>query len=184
MRVSVTLLQYDHGLIRQVVEILAHVIKDKSADKHMDAVKEMVSFQDRFTDALHHRKEEKFLFPAALQNGSLTREDYDHLFSDHENARRRIKAMAEGLRGNDLEMFYKDASEYVEGMLHHIHHEEEVFFPKIEGSLSEDQDAAIFKQFGDFLESNFPPDVYPVEEAFANRVQDEIMGPGYFEQAH
>lgn len=184
MRVSVTLLQYDHGLIRQVVEILAHVIKDKMAEKHLESVKEMVGFQDRFTDALHHRKEEKFLFPAALENGSLSREDYDHLFSDHENARRHIKAMGDHLRGRDMDLFYRSAGEYVEMMLHHIHHEEDEFFPKIEESITEDQDAMIFKQFGDYMERNFPADVYPVAESFANRVQDEILGPGYFERAH
>ena len=184
MRVSVTLLQYDHGLIRQVVEVLAHVVKERNAGKHLESVKEMVGFQDRFTDALHHRKEEKFLFPAALENGSLSKDDYEQLFSDHENARRHIRAMRDQLRSADLDMFYVSAAEYVERMLHHIHHEEDVFFPKIEESLSEDQDAMIFKQFGDYLERNFPTDVYPVAESFANRVQDEILGPGYFEQAH
>jgi len=150
----------------------------------MEVIVEIVGFQDAFTDALHHRKEEKFLFPAAVEVGCLKKEDFDHLFEDHEKARKHIKTMTELIKGKDLEPFYKEAGQYVEMMLHHIHHEEDVFFPQIEECISSDLDTAIFKQFGDYLEQNFAPTVYSIAESFANRAQDEILGPGFFEAAH
>jgi hemerythrin-like domain-containing protein len=182
MRVSITLLQYDHGIIRQVVEVLGAVVRDRSAQKHFEAVMDMVEFQRDFTDALHHRKEELVLFPAALQNGSLKQEEYEKLFSDHERARGHIERMRGLLRSEDLESFYKEAGSYIGDMLKHINLEEEQFFPHIEESFSLDRDSELYKQLMSYMETNFPTDVYPTAEAFANKVQDEVLGPGYFDK--
>lgn len=184
MRVSVTLLQYDHGLIRQVVEILAEVVRSRKAENNLEITQDLVTFQERFTDALHHRKEERFLFPAAVQIGALTVADHDALIADHDRARQGIKGMETSLRSNDIDSFYIKANAYCEMMLHHIHLEEEKFFPFIEERMDADLDTEIFKRFDEFLAKNFPPDVYPRSEAFADRAQDEVLGPGYFEKLH
>ncbi|OPY34680.1 MAG: Hemerythrin HHE cation binding domain protein [Methanomassiliicoccales archaeon PtaU1.Bin124] len=179
MRVSVTLLQYDHGLIRQVVEVMSVVIRNRSAEKHYETLMEMVVFQKDFTDELHHRKEELVLFPAALENGSLKQGDYEGLIADHEKARAHIKRMQDLLADADIDSFYKEGASYIEDMLRHINLEEEQFFPHIEDSFSLDEDAELYRRY---MEKNFPANVYPAAESFANRVQDEVLGPGYFER--
>lgn len=182
MRVSVTLLQYEHGLIRQVTDILGAVVKHRLAQKHLGDVMEIVTFQERFTDKLHHHKEENFVFPAAVEEGGITAEEMKELIKDHDQARSSIRSMADSLRNEDLEKFYIDASEFVERMKVHIRKEEDSFFLRIEDKMSSDTDTAIYKRFEDYTMKNFPTDVYQITETFANRVQDVILGPGFFEQ--
>lgn len=184
MRVSVTLLQYEHGLVRQVTDVLGAVVKHRWAQRYLSDVKEIVGFQERFTDKLHHYKEENFVFPAAVEEGSITAEEMRDLIADHDHARLLIRSMADSLRHEDLERFYQDALEFVERMQGHIRKEEESYFPRIEDKMSTDTDTAIYKRFEDYTLKNFPTDVYQITESFANRVQDAILGPGYFELVH
>ena len=83
MMVSITLLQYDHGLVRQVIDVLGAVVKDRSAQKHMEDVKDMALFLDRFIDQMHHAKEERFLFPKAVELKAMKQQDMDELVADH-----------------------------------------------------------------------------------------------------
>jgi hemerythrin-like domain-containing protein len=184
MRVSVTLLQYEHGLIRQVADILGAVVKHRLAQKYLSDVKEIIVFQEKFTDRLHHYKEETFVFPAAVEEGGITAEEMRELITDHDHARFLIRSMADSLRHEDLEKFYHDALEFVEMMLAHIRKEEDSYFPRIEDSMDTDTDTAIYKRFEDYTMKNYPTEVYQITESFANRVQDAILGPGYFERMH
>jgi hemerythrin-like domain-containing protein len=58
MRISVTLLSYEHGVIRQVLDVLAEIVRTSSIDKHFDHVVEIVDFLDSYMDKFHHKKEE------------------------------------------------------------------------------------------------------------------------------
>ena len=46
MRVSVTLLQYEHGIIRQVIDVLGEMVKHNSIKKHQAQMKHIVKFLD------------------------------------------------------------------------------------------------------------------------------------------
>ncbi|MCE5296781.1 MAG: hemerythrin domain-containing protein [Euryarchaeota archaeon] len=181
MRVSITLLQYDHGLIRQVVDVLGEAAKQRMVEKHLEEMKEIVGFMEKFIDGFHHTKEERFVFPAALRSGSLSNADYDDLIADHNEARRLIASMRSALKAKDYASFSIDGKKMADHMLAHIREEENDIFPKIEEGLSTEEDMVINRQFETFLEENFSEDLYPATETFANWVQDNVLGPGYFE---
>ena len=181
MRISITLLQYDHGLIRQVVDVLGVVVKNRNADRHLEDVKEIVGFCERFMDRLHHRKEERFLFPTAVLSGTMKQEEMDALLVDHEHAHQHIMRMMTELRQGDLEAFYSTAHELVSMMQAHIRREEDEVFPRIEEGMDPETDSMVYKRFEDMIMKEFPPDFYQTTESFANRIQDDILGPGYFE---
>jgi hemerythrin-like domain-containing protein len=181
--VSVTLLQYDHGLIRQVMDVLGVVVKKRIAHKHLEDVKEMALFLDRFMDQMHHAKEERFLFPKAVELNSMMPVDMQELVADHTAVRQLAKEIIASLRKDDMDAFYRDAEVMVHTMLAHIHREEDYVFPYIEEHMSVDADTYVYKRYEDYILKNFPSNFYEVSETFANRLQDDILGPGYYERA-
>jgi len=181
MRVSITLLQYDHGLIRQVIDVLGEAVKRRTAEKHLEEMKEIVGFMDRFMDGFHHRKEENFLFASAVKAGTLTETDRSDLVADHAEARRLVNSLHDALIVKDYGRFYMDGRKIVDHMTAHIRTEEDMVFPKIEEGLSSEEDMAISKRFEEFQAEKFSEDLYPITERFANWVQDNVLGPGYFE---
>ena len=42
-------------------------------------------------------------------------------------------------------------------------------------------DTVVYKEYEDFITKNFPPDFFASVEELATRVQDGILGPGYYE---
>ncbi|HSV41811.1 MAG TPA: hemerythrin domain-containing protein [Methanomassiliicoccales archaeon] len=182
MLVTVALLQYDHGLINQVIDVLGAVAKKRNAEKHLELTIEMVGFLDRFADGLHHAKEERYLFPAAVSSAAMSAEEMRELIADHEVARKLIRQMIEQLRKKDLDPFHDTAMNFVTMMQAHIRREEDTVFPGIEEKMKVELDTVVTKELEDFIAANFPADYYQVTEAFANWVQDKILGPGYFER--
>ncbi len=43
----------------------------------------MALFLDRFIDQMHHAKEERFLFPKAVELKAMKQQDMDELVADH-----------------------------------------------------------------------------------------------------
>jgi hemerythrin-like domain-containing protein len=181
MMVSVTLLQYDHGLIRQVIDVLGVVVKKKNANEHIEDVKDMAMFLDRFIDQMHHAKEERFLFPKAVELQAMQQKDMDELVADHTAVRKLAKEILEELRREDMEAFYRDAYTMVLTMHAHIRREEETVFPYMDEHLGEEGDSFVYKRYEDYIMRNFPPDFYGGIEDMASRVQDHILGKGYFQ---
>lgn len=181
MMVSITLLQYDHGLVRQVIDVLGAVVKDRSAQKHMEDVKDMALFLDRFIDQMHHAKEERFLFPKAVELKAMKQQDMDELVADHAAVRSLAKEIIAEVRREDMESFYRDAETMVRTMQAHVNREEETVFPFMEEHLGEDADAFVYKQYEDYILKNFPPDFYATTEELATRLQDRILGPNYYQ---
>jgi hemerythrin-like domain-containing protein len=67
----------------------------------------------------------------------------------------------------------------VDSMIRHIRHEEDVVYPKIEEALSMDDDMKLIKRYERF-NADFGPDFARLGEEFAVKVQDEVLGPGFF----
>ena len=182
MRTSVTLLRYDHGLIHQVTDVMIEVIMHRSADKHLADLKEIIGFHDKFTDKFHHHKEEYFLFPVAVEFEGITYKEMATLIADHKQLRGQIRSLKKDLVSNDLESFYRDGYAFVDTIQRHMRHEEDNFFPSIEDKMSLDIDSQLYERFEKFMASDFDPDLYNITEGFANRIQDEVLGSGYYER--
>ncbi|HEY3419059.1 MAG TPA: hemerythrin domain-containing protein [Methanomassiliicoccales archaeon] len=182
MKASITLLSYDHGILRQVLDVYKDIVEKKSIDKHRQIATEGIEFLLMFMDHFHHGKEERFLFPAAMCADPEHTEDLQQLFEDHRIARLLAQGMLTFVRpGGDDAAFYENAGKLVEHMAAHIQKEEDVIFPGIESKMDDKEDMKVYKQFEDYIMSNFKEDLYASSEAFATRFQDTVLGKGFFE---
>jgi hemerythrin-like domain-containing protein len=182
MRVSVTLLQYEHGIIRQVIDVLGEMVKRNSMKKHQNHMNHLVRFLDDYLDKYHHGKEEKLLFPMAIKRSKELTSEVARLVSEHADARVNITKMKAMIA---TESAYADGSlaavskALVDSMVRHIRHEEDVVYPKIEEALSLDDDLKLIKKYERF-NAEFSPDFARLGEEFGVKLQDDVLGPGYF----
>ena len=182
MKVSITLLSYDHGILRQVLDVYKDIVEKGSIEKNRQIATEGVEFLLMFMDHFHHGKEERFLFPAAICADPEHTEDLQQLFEDHRIARMLAEGMLTSIRpgGNDA-VFYENAGKLVEHMTAHIQKEEDIIFPAIETKMGDQEDMRVYKHFEDFTMNNFKEDIYHSSEAFAAGFQDAVLGKGFFE---
>jgi hemerythrin-like domain-containing protein len=183
MRVSVTLLQYEHGVIRQVIDVFGEIMKHDTLDKHRKQAAKIVEFLDSYMDAFHHGKEEKFMFPAAVRAVQGMGPTVEMLVGEHKEARALLADLKEqcGAKIPDKRRFIKTATRLVEHVTSHIKKEENEVFPRIEEVLSNDEDTVVMMQFMSFGTTKFPPEFGRAAEDFSMKVQDEVLGPGYWQ---
>lgn len=175
-----TLLQYDHGIARQVLDVVGELLRSQRAQKHPSEFQEAIAFLEQFLDRFHHAKEEMFLFPAAAEEFPRMTETLDRLKRDHAQARKMMRAALSAMKKGDMVRAEKEARSLVDHMTVHISQEENNVFPAIEGSLQLETDARLHAQYEMFMEKEFGKGYYQVAESFANDIQDRLLGPGFF----
>ena len=180
MRISVTLLQYDHGIVRQVLDVVGEVLRTHRASKHMSDLREAMAFLEQFLDRFHHTKEEKFLFPVAAKECPKIAETLVRLKEEHAQAREMMKRALRAIDVGDEITAVKEALALVDHMTIHISEEENQVFPVIENGLQLESDAHIHAQYEKFMVKEFGKSYYLASEEFANELQDRLLGPGYF----
>ncbi|MGD0817939.1 MAG: hemerythrin domain-containing protein [Methanomassiliicoccales archaeon] len=182
MKVSITLLSYDHSILRRVLDVYKDIVKKETIEVNRQIATEGVEFLLMFMDHFHHGKEERFLFPSAMCVDPEHTEDLQQLFEDHRKARILAEGMLSSVRpgGEDSE-FYDNASKLVEHMTTVLRKEEGTVFPGIEVKLDAEEDMRVYKHFEDFIINNFKDDIYPSAEAFATRFQNAVLGKGFLE---
>jgi hemerythrin-like domain-containing protein len=178
MPIALTILSYDHGFIQQVIDVLGEAAKRRIADGQMTGILEIVEFLDRFMDRFHHGKEEKFLFPVVTRSSPSLIPDIQKLISDHQLSRDLLKAMVLEMReGGSSNKFYELSQTIAEHMTAHVAKEEEIVFPEIGKGLTPEDDKRISREFDNFTIGLF----YKFFEEAANRMQNKILGPGFYE---
>lgn len=175
-----TLLQYDHGIVRQVLDVVGELLRTHRTERHPAEFREAVMFLEQFLDRFHHAKEEKFLFPAAALECPKVVETLTRLKKEHAQARRMMRNALKALDAGDLKKAEKEARKLVDHMTVHISEEENQVFPVIENCLQLETDAKIHVQYERFMEKEFGKSYYQVAEAFANDIQERLLGPGFF----
>ena len=180
MRISVTLLQYEHGIVRQVLDVVGELLRSHRADRHPVEFREALAFLEQFLDRFHHAKEERFLFKAAAVECPKVAETLSRLKKEHAQARRMMRNALKALDEGDLPKAEKEARKLVEHMTVHISEEENLVFPHIENCLQLETDAKVHVQYEKFMGKEFGKDYYQVAEAFANDIQERLLGPGFF----
>jgi len=93
MQIFLTLLSYDHGILRQVLDVLSDIGENDTWEQHRDALPEAIDFLNRFMDQYHHGKEERYLFPAAASGSEHLREGVEDLIQEHQQAREYVAAI-------------------------------------------------------------------------------------------
>lgn len=182
MRVSVTLLQYEHGIIRQVIDVLGEMVKHDSMKKHKNQMRHIAKFLDEYLDRYHHGKEEKLLFPMAVKRSRELAPEIARLVTEHGEARAsvaRIKTMVGSEKAYSDGTLSSVSKELVDNMTRHIRHEEDVVYPKIEEALSLDDDLKLIAKYERF-NIDFGPDFARLGEEFGVKLQDDVLGPGFY----
>jgi hemerythrin-like domain-containing protein len=184
MRGSITLLQYEHGIIRQVTDVLGEMVKQGTLGKHQRQVSKVASFMDSYVVKMHHQVEERFLFKTAMTLSSDLAKGAKALMEDHAKVNDLISRLKQLSARKES---YQDASlafvakELVESMTLHIRHEEDVYYPKLEEALSMEKDGDLLTAIDKFTKSKFDPDFMQANEELAIKLQDEVLGAGYYQ---
>ena len=183
MRASINILQYEHGVISQVVDVLGEMVKKRSYRHHREHIIQIFEFIDTYVDRFHHTLEEKFIFPWARKISDETSKNVDMLIEGHREVRRAVEEMT-GLLENDQmegERFHELAHDLVEGIRVHIKHEEDELYPTLEDNIDLDEDSAVIEKIVELMNENFGEDFHNRYEEFSFRLQDEVLGPGFYE---
>lgn len=158
------------------------MVKHNSMKKHQNQMRHIVKFLDEYVDKYHHGKEEKLLFPMAVKRSKELVPEIARLVSEHGAARANITKLKTMVA---IEAAYTDGSlsvvskEVVDSMTRHIRHEEDVVYPKIEEAISLDDDLKLIAKYERF-NLDFSPDFARLGEEFGVKLQDEVLGPGFF----
>lgn len=178
MRIMITLLSYDHGILRQVLDVVSDVATEGTFDQHRDIMPEVSQFFLDFMDRYHHGREEKFVFPAAADSPERIKAMIPELIDEHRTARSFALAIADNVADWDTGPLGQNIKDLAAHMMHHIREEEDFVFPGMEGALEGDRDLDIFEQSQAFIKEEFGEDFTKRAEDFANRLQDKVWGEG------
>jgi hemerythrin-like domain-containing protein len=183
MRIMITLLSYDHGILRQVLDVISDVAREGTFDQYRDLMPEVSQFLFDFMDRYHHGKEEKFVFPAAADSPERIREMIPELIDDHRKARAFAEAIADDVAEWNIGPLAQNITDLAAHMVEHIKEEEDVVFPGMEGALEGDRDLDMFERSQAFVNEQFGADFTQRAEAFAKRLQDRVWGKGVIKYA-
>ena len=178
MRVTVTLLSYDHGILRQVLDVVGDMAENGTLEQHRSTMPEISDFFIKFMDLYHHGREERFVFPVAAEGPDRIKAMIPGLVDDHRKARAYADAIVADVARWNPEPLAQNCIDLVAHMRAHVKMEEDFVFPAIEDLIDSDRDLALFERAQIFVNESFGED-YPAKmEAFANRLQDEVWGKG------
>lgn len=180
MRLSIVLLSYEHGVIRQVIDCLAEVLKRGEVEKFWNLLSESDDFLNQYMDSFHHGKEERYLFPFVKKN--LSHDDQvERLVREHERARDLLERMSSALSDRALDEYEEYTDLLVRHTVRHIDFEENILFPDVEEEMPMEEDQSIYGKYEQFLAENFEEGFAEKAERFSHRIQDKVLPPGYFE---
>jgi hemerythrin-like domain-containing protein len=177
MRITVTLLQYEHGILRQALDVLDETVRNDAQDRLPD-IQELLAFLQEFVDRFHHAKEEQIFFPVVLREFPRLHENLDGILHEHEQARVLFQETDSALQLGDWESLKDSARRLAHHMTTHVTKEEDEIFPIVDNELALHLDEQMNQAFQVFL-ADFGDDYYQKSEIFANEIQDRLLGPGF-----
>jgi hemerythrin-like domain-containing protein len=179
MSIAITLLSYEHGILRQVIDVLKSAAEGQKIKRYMRVMAEIVKFLDVYLDQFHHVKEEQFLFPAFIRASALLNDQIPMLIREHQQAKDILRTMANAIKQKNTDSFCETSQVLVEHMTSHINKEESIIYPRIAAIITPEENRRIRGEYSDF-NKHFGPEFYKKSEEFAKRVQNEVLGPRAF----
>lgn len=112
-----------------ILEKMVAIVKSNGIFK-IDDAKEMINFFKLFADKCHHGKEEILLFPE-MEKAGIPNEHgpIGQMLLEHNEGRKCIKTMEEGINDSKVDTFINAASKYIDLLRHHIEKENTILFP-------------------------------------------------------
>lgn len=165
---AIKILIDEHDLIIQCLDHLSLAAK-KIVDNQgppKEFFEGALDFCRVYADKYHHWKEEYVMFSQLAQKhgGTLDNEIERHR-SQHEQCRNLIQNVAESLEGYSMQLnentrrVHRNVSDYVHTLRSHIKSENEIFFPMVEQTLTDEEDKSLineFEKYGNRTGSDIP----------------------------
>jgi len=152
----IEILLNEHALIRQAIDNLSiGVEKLEDGEKIPEEFFEKaIEFARTFVDKFHHFKEEYIMFSQLAQKkeGHLDAQ-IEALRHQHERGRNYIVNIADSLkgylRGEEIQTttLLENLAAYISVLRHHIHREDNIFYPIAEKEFSEKEKEIILEAF-------------------------------------
>ncbi|MFH0810315.1 MAG: hemerythrin domain-containing protein [Pseudomonadota bacterium] len=160
MDASIRMLYAEHRVIQRIVGALGclSALAAEGVRPPLDAVGETMDLMRECTDAYHHGKEERILFPMLEEQGRFRlRAPVAVLTREHETGREYVGRMAQAhaarLQGEWREVFTRHAFSYQELLRAHITKEDRGLFPTADKALDAAQKEDLARMFASFEET-------------------------------
>lgn len=172
MRIVTTLLSYDHGILRTVLDVLGEMNDGERVQAAAEELPGAIDFLYNFMDRYHHGMEEKFLFPYAMERSEPLSVKIPALIAQHRTARELVGTIDASFRDQDWDGMGKFAVLLVHHMKDHIGTEEDLIFPSIDEMLGTDDDLDMNDRAQKWVEENFDVGYSHRNEEYSYRFQE------------
>lgn len=127
----------EHKLIKEFLALIPGLCDriDADLESNRELIYQSVEFIKQFADKFHHAKEEDILF-AYEKSGSGV---INVMLEDHKKGRYYTKSILLGLEMNDAAYITYSLKHYRELLSEHIRKEDEILYPWIQKSMTEEQ---------------------------------------------
>ncbi len=176
MRICTTLLSYDHGILRTVLDVFEKVCSDNTLETYAEETPEVILFLSDFMDHYHHGVEERFMFPYASKRSKDLFAQVPILISQHRTAKGFVDQIGSAYERKDPAAISEAGIALVEHMKKHIALEEDKIFPKIEELLLPEDDLEMNEKTQAWIAENFGASFQHDWEEYSYRYQNKILG--------
>lgn len=146
----------EHNLIRQALESMALGVERLEVGERppVEFFEKAIGFTRNFSDKFHHYKEEYLMFGRLAQkkDGAMDAQ-IDALRYQHDRGRDLISAISNALDGYARDedasttIVIENLAAYTSMLRRHIHKEDNLFYPLVDSSLSEEDQQYLKEEF-------------------------------------
>ncbi len=135
----------EHKLIKRWLALIPAIVKDLDLTSATECrvIETGIDLIRSYADRLHHGKEEDILFTYFDDTADIFRVIYE----DHRPARAVVQKMLVALDEKNSKALASRLLEYAVLLAEHIHKEEEVLFPWLDGRLTEEEKSELTTRF-------------------------------------
>tara|TARA_Y100000310_G_C20645478_1_gene796316 strand:- start:60 stop:584 length:525 start_codon:yes stop_codon:yes gene_type:complete len=148
------ILSDEHKNILKVIDGLTIEVDELKKGKEIDKefFTKTIDFIRNYADKFHHAKEEDILFKEfnkAAEDGCVHCNPVEQMLFEHEEGRKFVKAMEQGVNENDKKKVIENALSYCNLLKDHIFKEDNILYPMSEDALSKEKIDFILDRFKD-----------------------------------
>ncbi len=152
----ISTLRQEHGLISRFIDTLAMAVERLDEDRNPppEFFEKSVEFAAGFADTFHHRKEELIMFRQLAQKKSGAIDGrIEALRYQHDQGRGLVANIHDSIEGyaegepHAIAVVRESGAAYVSLLRHHIHTEDDVFFPMARVELTDSEFKALTDEF-------------------------------------
>lgn len=140
MKTALQMLSDEHQKILKVIDALLKECSSLESGSvlNKDFFMKTIDFIRNYADRFHHAKEENILFHEFNQyakKGKAHCNPVTQMLSEHEEGRKYVKGMEEGVKDNDKQKIIGNARNYAQLLQDHICKEDNILYPMVDEAL-------------------------------------------------